>query len=92
MAWNYYRRLYRQSALGRLYESRKDTNKFYREAHFYSVEEMVRWLQQTGFGERQVCQTIFGLPGEPLATDHVQEGHGSEAFVALRARNLNEFT
>ncbi len=80
----------RNSALGRLYDSRKDTNKFCRGAHFYAVEEVVRWLHQAGFGEMNVCQTIFGFPGDPLATEQVQEGHGSGAFVALQARKLNE--
>ncbi|MBN2548835.1 MAG: class I SAM-dependent methyltransferase [Anaerolineales bacterium] len=43
----------KNSDLGKLYESRKATDKFYKEAHFYSVGEITDFLRQTGFVDFQ---------------------------------------
>lgn len=79
----------RDSTLGQLYESRKDTDKFYKEAHFYSVPEIATLVCQVGFGEVQFCQTIFGLPSNSTTAYQVHDGYGEGAFVALSAIKLN---
>lgn len=79
----------RESALGRLYESRKDTDKFYKEAHFYSVPEVAALVHEMGFGELRFCQTIFGLPNDDETAYEVRDGYGEGAFVAIRATKLN---
>jgi SAM-dependent methyltransferase len=76
----------RNSFLGRIYQSEKETNKFHREEHFYSAEQILRWLQQAGFAEPQVPQTIFGVPGGSSATEQGRDGFGQGAFVALCAK------
>ncbi len=45
--------------LGRLYESRKKGSLFYRNANFYSVKQVLNWLEQLEFLSVRVCQTIF---------------------------------
>jgi SAM-dependent methyltransferase len=74
----------RNSALGQLYESRKDASKFYRDARFYSVAQVAEWTRQAGFGGIQFCQTLCGLPGE--MSDQVRDGYGEGAFVVLSAQ------
>jgi len=76
----------RNSALGRIYESRKDTNKFYRQARFYSADQVADCTRQAGFGELIFSQTILGLPADSLDFDMVRDGYEEGAFVVLSAR------
>lgn len=77
----------RNSELGRFYQSRKEASAFYREARFYSVEEVAHWVEETGFHSLRLCQTLLGGAGE-LATRglDVRDGHRNGAFVVLSAR------
>jgi SAM-dependent methyltransferase len=79
----------RDSALGRLYESRKDTKTFYKEARFYSPPEIAALVRQVGFGELQFCQTIVGPPNNNAAAYQVCDGWGEGAFVAVSGIKLN---
>jgi SAM-dependent methyltransferase len=79
----------KDSALGRLYESRKDTDEFYKEAHFHSAPEIATLVSQVGFGQSQFCQTIVGLPNNSATVYEVRDGCGKGAFVALSAMKLN---
>ena len=79
----------RDSALGQLYESRKNTDKFYKEAHFYPVPEIAALICQVGFGELQFCQTILGLPSNAPTTYQVRDGYGEGAFVVIGATKLS---
>ncbi len=78
----------KESPLGRLYESRKATDKFYKEAHFFSPPEIASLLHQAGFGNLTFYQTILGLSGRGTATCRVRTGYGEGAFVAVGARKL----
>ncbi len=80
----------KESTLGRLYESRKATDKFYKEAHFFSPPEIASLLSRVGFGNLKFYQTILGLPGRGTATCRVRTGYGEGAFVAVRARKFKE--
>lgn len=79
----------KDSTLGQLYESRKDTNRFYERAHFYSVPEIVTLTSQVGFGELRFCQTIIGLPTNSVTAYQVCDGYGEGAFVVVNATKLN---
>lgn len=76
----------RDSALGRVYESQKDTNKFYRQARFYSADQVADCTRQAGFSDLTFSQTILGLPADAPDFDRVQDGYGEGAFVVLSAR------
>jgi SAM-dependent methyltransferase len=76
----------RNSALGQLYESRKESDEFYRPAHFYSAAQVADHVRQAGFGRLESCQTLFGLPGEAPEIEPVRAGYGAGAFVVLNAR------
>ena len=73
----------RETELGKLYETIKDENKFYKKAHFYSTREIIQLLQQNGYIIKGVCQTIFSNPETMITTDPVLDGYGSGAFVVI---------
>jgi SAM-dependent methyltransferase len=75
----------RDTALGQLYESHKDTDKFYQAAHFYSAPEIAAYVCQADFSKVQFTQTIFGLPNDNVMAYQVLDGYGEGAFVAVNA-------
>jgi SAM-dependent methyltransferase len=79
----------RDSPLGRSYEERKATSKFYRYADFRSADEVLSWLRRLNFGHIDIRQTIFESPPEIGAPEHFEEGHGRGAIVAISARKLS---
>ncbi len=74
----------RESPLGREYLQRKDKSAFYKDATFYSVNEIVEHLAKAGFVDFAFRQTLFGNPGDMEKADPVKEGHGEGSFVAVR--------
>jgi SAM-dependent methyltransferase len=78
------------SELGRRYESRKEASAFYRNARFYSVEEVADWVKRAGFDAIQFCQTLFDGSSEFLPRGlEVREGYDEGAFVVLFAQKIN---
>jgi len=75
----------RDSALGQQYEKNRLNSRFYREARFYSTNEVIGLLKKAGFSEIVCTQTLFGKDLEHMDTA-VKEGYGEGAFIALRAR------
>ncbi len=75
----------KDSALGRLYESRKNTNRFYSEARFYSALEIDGLVKGAGFRELRFCQTLIGLPDDGESAYKVRDGRGEGGFVVLGA-------
>ena len=75
----------RESALGQEYLKRKDKSAFYKEATFYSVEDIVSHLRSAGFGELAFRQTLFRPLSEMVEVEPVKEGHGKGSFVVVRA-------
>lgn len=72
----------RDSFLGGLYQEKRSRSKFYGEATFVSVNDVVQSLRNSGFGRFTFRQTIFG--GDD-ALYPVEEGCGRGSFVAIRA-------
>ena len=75
----------RDSALGQQYEKNREESRFYREARFYSADEVAGLLKKAGFAEVVSAQTLFGETLEQMETS-VKKGSGEGAFVAVRAR------
>jgi ubiquinone/menaquinone biosynthesis C-methylase UbiE len=75
----------KETKLGRIYESMKATNKFYREANFYSTKEVFDLLKGNGFHRIQTCQTIFSNPEKMTSPDIVKDGFGEGAFVVINS-------
>ena len=74
----------RESALGREYVSRKDQSPFYRDAKFYSVDELSGQLRSAGFRDLRFRQTLFRPLSELEQAEPVKEGHGEGSFVVVR--------
>ncbi len=62
----------RESPLGKVYESRKQENVFYRDATFLSADEVLTHLKQTGFCDFVFLQTIFQNLEEMKEVDSVK--------------------
>jgi SAM-dependent methyltransferase len=75
----------RTSSLGRHYQEHKDESVFYRDAAFFSADEVDHLLTETRFGARTWIQTL----GRPLAEindiEPLRPGYGEGAFVVVRA-------
>jgi ubiquinone/menaquinone biosynthesis C-methylase UbiE len=72
--------------LGNAYESKKNNSKFYRYAHFYSVNQVLEWLRKLGYGRIRICQTIFKNPEKITAIEPVKDGYGRGGFVVNSAQ------
>lgn len=74
----------RESALGREYLSRRDRSVFYKDATFYSVDELVARMTRAGFSEFAFRQTLFRPLPEMNDVEPVKEGYGEGSFVVAR--------
>ena len=70
----------KESELGRKYVNEREKSKFYKEATFYSTEEVLKYLEEAGFGAMRIKQTL--IPGE--SKKNILDGFGKGAFVVIR--------
>ena len=75
----------KNSPIGKMYEHRKNEDVFYKEATFYSVDEVSDLLQQAGFKNLSFCQTVFQEETKPGEVQKPQPGYGKGSFVVVRA-------
>ena len=71
------------SPLGRSYAANQEKSKFYREANFHPVGQVLKWLENLGYQDLQTCQTIFQDLAAITAPEPVKEGHGAGVFVVI---------
>ena len=76
----------RNSAVGQRYLDRRGESVFYKEAVFFSVEELVERMVQAGFIDFIFSQTIFNRPTGIKSEEPVKPGHGEGSFVVVRGR------
>jgi SAM-dependent methyltransferase len=74
----------RTSPVGRLYEAKKDKSIFYRDAIFYSAEEVMELMELAGFYRFKFRQALVQELTETTADEPVLPGHGKGSFVVLR--------
>ena len=74
------------SPLGKEYERKKARSKFYKYAHFHSVEQVMLWLESLDFDLIATRQTIFKGIKDINAAEPFVEGHGRGAFVAIAGK------
>jgi len=75
----------KSSLLGKQYEARKRENVFYREATFYSTDEVIAILRDCGFHRIKTVQTLFGNLSEITSVQEFREGYGHGGFVVICA-------
>lgn len=73
----------RESPLGKSYVGKKESNPYYRFAHFFSTKEVVDLLRKLDLKKILIFQTLFGPPEELKQADEVREGYGKGGFVAI---------
>ncbi|MFH1350584.1 MAG: class I SAM-dependent methyltransferase [Pseudomonadota bacterium] len=76
----------RNSKMGKIYLERQKENVFYKEATFFSVDELVEYMNHAGFTELTFNQTIFGTLAETARDEPVKPGYGEGSFVVIRGR------
>lgn len=76
----------KNSAIGRSYAQRKNENAFYRDARFYSVDDLLAHLTNAGFTAFSFCQTLFAPITDMQEPAMVKTGNGEGSFVVIRAR------
>ncbi len=76
----------RGSSLGKIYETQKKDNVFYRDASFLSIDEVVSHLKRAGFADFVFRQTLFRNLAQMEHSDQVKPGYGEGSFVVVRGK------
>jgi len=74
----------RNSDLGRYYQHHKEESAFYRDASFFSAEEVGVLLSEAGFLKPRWCQTLYKSIDEAREIEPLRPGYGQGAFVGRR--------
>lgn len=73
------------SFLGDLYKIKKKQNDlFYKDAFFYSVNQVESLLNELGFFVHDIYQTIFSPPEEILTPQLFKAGYGEGGYVVIK--------
>jgi len=75
----------RNSPIGKAYEQRKSESLFYKDATFYTVDDLLTHLKQAGFSTFRFSQTLFGPLDEMREPDQARKGYGEGSFVVIKA-------
>lgn len=68
-----------------LYQKEKAEDVFYKDANFYSVDEVVDYLRAADFSKLTFVQTIFRDLKQITETESAREGFGEGSFVVVSA-------
>ncbi|MDY7032799.1 MAG: class I SAM-dependent methyltransferase [Thermodesulfobacteriota bacterium] len=80
----------RNSTIGKIYLDHQDENVFYKEATFFSTEELVEIIDSSGFTDLTFNQTIFKTLTEITKNEPVKPGYGEGSFVVIRSKKGRE--
>jgi len=72
------------SLLGLVYQKHKNQSCFYKEAKFYSTDEVASYLKKSGFRDLTFMQTIYRDLRGLKEIEPVNEGYGKGSFVVVR--------
>ncbi len=75
----------RNSLIGKYYEEHRDESVFYRDARFFSTEELLELLKKVGFRKFEIVQTLFHRLDEIEEVESVKAGYGEGSFVVIKA-------
>jgi ubiquinone/menaquinone biosynthesis C-methylase UbiE len=74
----------RLSELGIQYEKEKFTSKFFKNANFFTPEEITERLREKSFDDFFYVQTLFQSPDKVTQLEPVKNGYGKGSFVVVR--------
>ncbi|WP_456367756.1 class I SAM-dependent methyltransferase [Thermococcus sp.] len=75
----------KNSPIGKYYEEHKEESVFYRDARFFSTEELLELLKKVGFRKFEIVQTLFHRLDEIKGIEPVKPGYGEGSFVVIKA-------
>jgi len=76
----------KESPIGRMYRENKKNSVFYREADFYSTDEVVSLLKKSGFNNFTFQQTLFKSLYSISEIEPVKPGYGQGSFVVINSQ------
>ncbi len=80
----------KESKLGKEYEARKENSKFYKNATFFSVKDIIKLLTASGFSDLQFYQTLISHPNELTEAEPAIPGHEKGAFVVISGKKPSD--
>jgi len=80
----------RNSKMGKIYLERQMENVFYKEATFFSVDELAESMHRTGFTDLTFNQTIFGTLAETSEDEPIKPGYGEGSFVVIGGKKARK--
>ncbi len=80
----------RESPVGQIYLQHKDESLFYKEATFFSTQEIITLLREAGFRVAATYQTIFGNLEQLQTTETPKIGYGKGSFVVISATKRSD--
>ena len=75
----------KDSTIGRYYVANKSTSTFYKQSHFYSVDQVKNEIVNAGFSALEIKQTLFGSLDDIKTFQSSREGYGKGSFVLIKA-------
>jgi len=75
----------KNSFLGKLYRAKKHKSKFYKNAHFYSVKDILNFLKMSSFKVVKITQTLFKPLEEIKEPEPVKDNVGEGSFIVISA-------
>jgi ubiquinone/menaquinone biosynthesis C-methylase UbiE len=79
----------KESELGKRYQLKRKKSKFYKDATFYSVKEVIDFLRKTNFENVVIRQTVFSSRTGRI--DSVEDGYDKGSFVIIKAIKQTKF-
>ncbi len=76
----------KESIVGKEYLKMKEESIFYRDAVFFSTDELLSLLSETGFKDIEIVQTIFGSLEDVNKIQNFKTGYGKGSFVVISAK------
>lgn len=76
----------KNSDLGKKYEKEKSENKFYKDAHFHSTQEITELLKQANFKSFSYRQTLTKASENKI--EQPTQGFGKGSFVVIKATKV----
>ncbi len=74
------------SPLGQIYVNHKKHSLFYKQAKFYSVDEILEIMRATGFADFSFRQTVFKDLSEITDREIVSTGYGNGLFAVIHGK------
>jgi SAM-dependent methyltransferase len=76
----------RDSPVGRSYQEHQEESVFYRDATFFTTEEVLSLMETVGLVSFRITQTLFHPLDQITAVEEFREGYGQGSFVVLSGK------